>query len=302
MASLIATLFEGHYHLGAAALLNSLHKSGFKGVFVCGHRGPIPAWAEEAKAVLAPAIEVLWVEQNTQRHLTYHKPRFLSECLPLAKAKGCDQLCYLDPDLVIKAPWSVFEQWIGDGLALVEDLNASLPEGHPYRLAWHALYQKHKRLPARPLNRYYNAGFIGLPLSCADFLTLWEEIVDWAGEETGSLTKLKNASPHALFHSADQDAMNMALELSTHPLHTAGPEAMDFIPGGHLISHAAGGTKPWRGGFLRDALRGTPPGLPQKAFYDFTDGPIVVLPKGLASRRRLELKLAALIGRFYARR
>ena len=39
-----------------------------------------------------------------------------------------------------------------------------------------------------------------------------------------------------------------------------GPEGMDFLPGGHLLSHAAGGGKPWRGGFLRAALRGRPPG------------------------------------------
>ena len=39
------TLFEGDYHLGAAALINPLCAAGFDETVVCGHRGPVPPWA-----------------------------------------------------------------------------------------------------------------------------------------------------------------------------------------------------------------------------------------------------------------
>ena len=153
----------------------------------------------------------------------------------------------------------------------------------------------------RNLERYYNAGFIGLPRTHVGFLDLWVDFVARAAKETGSLEKLKNSEPHTLFHTPDQDALNMALLLSTAPINAAGPEAMDFVHGGHLLSHAAGRMKPWLGGFVRAALRGRPPGLPQKSFYDHVVGPIPVFSAGRLARLRLSLKLAAIIGRFYRR-
>ncbi|MEO7413147.1 MAG: hypothetical protein ABIZ81_07305, partial [Opitutaceae bacterium] len=104
-----------------------------------------------------------------------------------------------------------------------------------------------------------------------------------------------------LFHTIDQDGLNMALMLRDVPINAAGPEGMDFLPGGHLLSHAAGGAKPWRGGFLGDALRGRPPGLAQKSFYNYAQGPLPVLSSTTLAWRRAELQLSALIGRFYRR-
>jgi hypothetical protein len=299
MRSAAVTLFEGHYHLGAAALINSLHAAGFSGVFICGHRGPLPPWADAARA-LAPQIEVRWVALETKMHLTNHKPAFLRECWSGAVADA-DQLYYFDPDIVVKAPWSVLERWAQDGIALCEDLNANFPSRHPYRLAWLDFFQRHGLTPRRTLERYYNAGFFALPRGQKAFLELWIDLVARAAVETGSLDKLKNAGPHALFHSADQDALNMALLLTTAPINSAGPEAMDFIHGGHLLSHAAGGVKPWRGGFVRSALCGRPPGLAQKFFYDYAAGPLPVFSAGKLARLRWSLKLAGLIGRFYRR-
>ncbi|MEO6568743.1 MAG: hypothetical protein ABIO94_08255, partial [Opitutaceae bacterium] len=148
---------------------------------------------------------------------------------------------------------------------------------------------------------YYNAGFIGLSREYRALLDLWIQIIEYARVEIGPLGGLKNSGPHALFHSADQDALNMAFMLSAAPINAAGSEAMDFLPGGHLLSHAAGGAKPWRGGFVRDALRGRPPGAAQKFFFDYASGPIDVFPRGRLARLRLSLKIAALIGRFYRR-
>lgn len=299
MSITLCTLFEGDYHLGAAALLNSLQRSGFTGTFVCGHRGPRPAWAADT-AALFPVV-VKWVEVTTPVHLTNYKPVFMLACLH-EHVPGTRVIGYLDPDIVVKAPWPVLARWLaGGGVAVCEDVNVNLPTGHPYRLAWEDFFVRHNVAPIRTLNRYYNAGFIALPLSQESLLTCWAGLLNLAISEIGPLTQLKRPAPESLFHTVDQDAFNMALLLHPVPILAVGPEGMDFLPGGHLLSHAVGTTKPWRGGFLRAALRGCPPGTAQKQFYRYAAAPLAVLPASTLRLRRWELALAALVGRFYRR-
>lgn len=299
MSVTLCTLFEGDYHLGTAALLNSLHRSGFTGTFVCGHRGPRPSWAERT-ASLSP-LQVIWVEVSAPVHLTNYKPTFMLACLhthtPAAESVG-----YLDPDIIVKAPWPVLDRWLrGGGVTLCEDVNAYLPAGHPYRFAWQDFFVRHRLVPVRALDRYYNAGFLALPRAQESFLRTWEHLIVLANQELGSLSRIKHGHPGSLFHTIDQDAMNMALLLQPVPIHAAGGEAMDFLPGGHLLSHATGGRKPWRGGFLREALRGRPPGLAQKQFYHHAESPLPVLSATTLAWRRFDLGLAALLGRIYRR-
>ena len=299
MTHAVCTLFEGHYHLGVGALINSLHASGFTGRMICGHRGAEPGWADAARK-LNDGIQVSFVPISTDVHFTNYKPQFLRECWS-GECADVDQLYYFDPDIVVKAPWSVMARWASDGIALCEDVNANLPARHPYRLAWDDFLRAHQLPPVRPVDRYYNAGFIGMPLACRAFLDTWVRIVALAEQTTGSLGKLKNDQPHALFHSADQDAMNMALMVHDAPINGAGPEGMDFTSGGHLLSHAIGGRKPWRGGFLRDALRGRPPGNAQKSFFRFAESPLRLFPSSELARLRLSLRTGAMLGRIYRR-
>jgi hypothetical protein len=112
---------------------------------------------------------------------------------------------------------------------------------------------------------------------------------------------MKFDRPGALFHSADQDALNMVLSVIDSPINGTGPEGMDFTSGGHLLSHAIGGRKPWRGGFLRDALLGRPPGTAQKSYFRFAESPLRLFPAPQLARLRLSLLSGALLGRMYRR-
>ena len=298
MSHTICTLFEGHYHLGVGALINSLHASGFTGRIICGHRGPQPSWAPAARA-LQERIEVRFVEVSADVHFTHYKPTFMRECWA-THAADAEQLYYFDPDIVVKAPWSVIDRWAADGVALCEDVNPYLPARHPYRLAWEDFLHANGLPTLRPLDRYYNAGFIGLPRAHAGLLDAWSRIIAAAAQHVSlSTIKVKNAS--ALFHTPDQDALNMALMVSDAPVNGAGPEGMDFTTGGHLLSHAIGGRKPWRGGFLHDALRGRPPCSAQKSFFRFAESPLRLFPSAELARLRLSLLGGIVLGRVYRR-
>ena len=305
MTSVVCTLFEGDYHLGAAGLLNSLHASGFRGRFICGYRGALPFWAEpfqpgpnNTKIRMLDGIEIIFVPLSTTIHFTNYKPTFLLEVWKII-APEAPKIYYLDPDIVIKCPWDVMERWAEGGIGLCEDVNFYLPPRHPIRLAWHDWLRSQNIVPnIQQHERYYSGGFIGMPIAARSFLELWERLIALAAHITGSL---KHGDPTSLFHSADQDALNIALMCTDISINAAGPEGMDFFPGGCLLSHAIGSRKPWRGRFLTQALLGYPPSMASKAFLNYATKPIPIFSSHSLMRLKATLKLAAFIGRFYRR-
>lgn len=299
MSHAVCTLFEGHYHLGVGALINSLHAAGFAGSIICGYRGTEPPWASAARA-LGGGMDIQFVPVATRIHFTHYKPEFMRECWA-SHCPAAEHLYYFDPDIVVKAPWTVLARWAADGVALCEDVNGYLPARHPYRLAWGDFLVAEGLVVQRPLDRYYNAGFLGLPRDQQELLEVWSKIIGCAEKTLGSLAQIKFDQPNALLHTPDQDALNMALMATSVPINGSGPEGMDFANGGHLLSHAIGGRKPWRGGFLRDALRGQPPGNAQKSFFRFAESPLRLFPSAQLARLRLSLRSGALLGRMYRR-
>ncbi len=309
MITAVCTLFEGHYHLGAAALVNSLWSSGFRGRVICGLRGAMPPWSEPFREAANGArvrdfgqgFEVWFVPVATQIHFTNYKPSFLKEMWD-GPAADAEAFYYLDPDIVVKCPWSFMEGWTEGGIALCEDVNFYLPPRHPMRISWiHWLEAQGVQVANTTRERYYSGGFIGVPRASREFLTMWQTLIQKMGDVTGSLSKLKQGSATTLFHSMDQDALNMALMAADVPVNGAGWESMDFAHGGHILSHAIGGRKPWRGGFIGQALQGYPPSMANKAYFEHVDSPIRVFEPGEKSRLKLALNLGAFIGRFYRR-
>lgn len=307
LRSVVVTLFEGDFHLGAAALINSLIAGGFAGTVVCGHRGPAPAWAAAARR-LGP-VTVDFVTLETTAHLTNYKPEFLLHVWTHLHPTA-DRLYYFDPDIVIKIRWSFFEEWAGYGVALVEDVNSPLPESHPRRGAWRRCLAQHRRLVRRETSLYVNGGFIGLARHHQGFLHEWQLAMALVGREIGGLDRSMFsfgveqpdlASPAYPFSKTDQDALNIAVMTAAQPVSLMGAEAMDFQPGGWTMSHALGPEKPWRKKFLRAALAGRAPSAADRAFWHHAASPLSVLPARALACRRALLALAGLAGRFYRR-
>ncbi|WP_438481973.1 hypothetical protein [Oleiharenicola lentus] len=307
MKTVVTTLFEGDYHLGAAALINSLCAAGYQGTVVCGYRGVSPPWTESAQAIKGVAVEFITVE--TDAHLTNYKAEFLQLVFGVLHPSA-DQLFYFDPDIIIKTRWSFFEEWAAYGVALVEDVNSPLPESHPRRGAWRRCLSARGLRVKRETPLYANGGFIGVARAQRQFLNDWQVAMALVSEEIGGLAhsmfsfgadRPDLASPAYPFNKTDQDALNIALMTSGEPISVMGTEGMDFRPGGWTMAHALGTEKPWRKHFMRAALAGRRPSSADRAFWAHTETPLNIFPAYLRTQRKLALDLAGLIGRCYRR-
>lgn len=306
----LCTLFEGTYHFGVAALSNSLIASGYTGSLWVGYRGELPTWITEAEHYdaqtghfqVAPTLRLCMVPLDTSLHFAYYKPTFMRDVFE-KHAPDSDVVAYLDPDIVMKCSWANFSPWFSmDGISLVEDVNWSLPARHPKRLQWNAFFAEHQIFPRREVDRYYNSGFIALSRQNLAFLEVWQRFCSLVVDYNQGLKHIKAGNAEALFHSTDQDAMNFAITVYDAPLNTAGREAMDFAAGGYHLSHAIGSPKPWEAPHIRSALLGQSPSVATKAYYQYANGPIKVFSDGQLARKRLSMRIASVIGRFYGSR
>lgn len=310
MNTAVCTLFEKDYHLGTGALVNSLFDYGFRGVFWAGYRGDLPPWAsnvrmngEYAELKVANDCHIRFVPLETEKHFAYYKPDFMLEILerlcPQAEA-----VCYFDPDITIKSAWPFFEEWIRHGIAVCEDVNHYMPDDHPVRLAWKTYAADHDLEPWRVLHRYFNSGFVGLKRSDQQFLRIWKKLIDLRARDGADLTRFQSLSYEYPYMLNDQDAFNLALMIERQPLSTVGPEGMDFVPGGQIMSHAAGAgaRKPWKKSMAKSALSGVAPTMADKRYWEYAEWPIRLYPHQYVRLKKLDIKLGAAIGRFITRK
>ncbi|MDD5199707.1 MAG: hypothetical protein PHC88_07870 [Terrimicrobiaceae bacterium] len=245
-------------------------------------------------------FSITFVQVETPLHFAYYKPDFLDRVLTEFDPNA-DAAIYLDPDIIVKCPWHLIERWPSEGIALVEDVHSAMPQRHPMRLAWREILSHHGVSANHPCDRYYNSGFVGVPRSLQGFLATWSKAMAIVISVIGEGKGIKHGASSDVFHTTDQDALNLALMISGAPVNAAGSDAMDFATGGYLLSHAIGTPKPWRGGFLREALRGFPPTTASKAFLRNSDAPIRLFEPARRASLALALALGAAIGRFYRR-
>lgn len=319
MKCVVCTLFEHHYHWGAAVLVNSLCRAGFKGTIYAGFRGPLPPWAEHQvreleagqwEMTVSSDVRIIFLKLETTAHLTNFKPDFLLQIEALA-GKESDAVIYCDPDIVINTDWAFMEDWLTCGLALCEDINSPLPENHPRRIGWRRFFQPLGHELRFRSTEYANGGWIGLRWEHRKFLPVWQEFMhriaaalggaDIVGIDGGR--RLQSYGFANCFNKTDQDALNAALEACPDlPVSFLGGDAMGFLKGSIFLPHALGPAKPWQRHYLREALSGRPPAPVDKCFWNCTDGPLRPFSPLRVRIQRLKLLLAAAIGRFIQRR
>jgi hypothetical protein len=323
MLSAICTLFEGHYHFGLAALVNSLYKQGYRGEIYAGYRGELPFWAKAAKdnatlnwkngktIYLMDDLQLHFLPLDTDYHLTNYKPDFMLR-LWAGPAFDAINMYYFDPDIVVIRPWLLFEEWVTCGIALSEDVNSPLSKHHPRRVAWRRYFgdkgiQLHFKDPA-----YVNGGFIGVNRINKSFLELWKKMQETMATAIGGLNLsifktehlnlLEQAGgPFMPFVKTDQDALNAAIEASEQDISLIGKEGMGFGNGFILMYHALGTPKPWRWKPILQSISGRPPRPVDIEYWNLSEGPIITTKGNLAIRRKLFLKISIAIGRFYKR-
>ena len=307
MKSAICTLFEGDYHLGAAALVNSLSALGFKGTVYAGYRGPLPPWASTTDPTgtvnVTPELAITFVPLTTTIHLTNYKPDFMLD-LWQNHCPDAQALFYFDPDIVIKGRWSFFEEWADFGIAVCRDINGDMPNTHPIRQMWRRILQPLGINFIRPMDMYVNGGFVGVTKQQQSFIALWQKIQSQMVKCGVTQDALGVGDRTLPFSCRDQDALNIACMAHTGEVSIIGADGMDFQwgGGGYVMSHAAGGVKPWRKAFLRTLLtKAQRPSLADRAFFQNLDGPLRPFSPGVLKRKRLALTIACALGRFGGR-
>lgn len=317
MSSVICTLFEGSYHYGLAALVNSLYGQGYSGTIYAGYRGGLPAWsaaAVENPALawpgsstlhVAEALQLHFLPLDTHYHFTNYKPDFMLR-LWEGLASEATAMFYFDPDIVVTVPWSVFEEWVNYGVALCEDIHSPKAQHHPIREAWRLYFgAKGFQLNFKE-GIYANGGFVGLGKKNQGFLTTWQALQEAMAPAIGGLGNsflsiMPDSLPFAAFSIPDQDAMNAAVEAWDGVVSFVDKAGMAFTGSASLMSHAIGKGKPWSRKPLAYMIDGHPPRRVDRDYWRFANGPILSQPAGLIRRRQLSIQVATLVGRFYRR-
>ncbi|HBJ86508.1 MAG TPA: hypothetical protein DDZ88_22170 [Verrucomicrobiales bacterium] len=306
MKTAFCTLCEGDYHHGAAALLNSLVTSGFDGVYVIGWRGLPPPWAaglprDESGGLTVGGVRVLLEEMRTPWSLAHVKPHFMLDILERLVPEA-DAVCYADPDIVMEAPWSFFESWLARGVALCEDCCfPNLSSHHYLRQCWREFARENLGLGVdAAMDRDFNSGFAGARREDMAFLRTWRDALDQMEKAGVPMAGLKPGSRFAPFFGTDQDALNIAAMTHSSLLSTLGPEGMGFSGGMTAMWHAVEPPKPWCRCFVWDLL-GTGRPVPQshRQFWRHAGGPVRSWSPVQLAWKRLDLRLAVLLSRFY---
>lgn len=304
----VFALYDGDFHIGLGALVNSLHEAGFRGIVYAGYRDALPPWAAPltpgegfAQHDVAPGLAIRFIKVAFDGHLTNYKPRFIRTAVETF-CPDVRRLYYFDVDIVVKCPWSFFQHWVACGVAVCKDINEPNMSGnHPLRGYWREMAQR-LGYACRQYDGYFNGGFVGVAREHLPLLEIWQRLIEQLAGTGVALDGLTfGLRPHPATN-LDQDMLNVALMASTFPLSPVENSNMDITPGGYVMAHALAGRKPWRQWYLRDALRGHPPSLAHKFFWRFVERPIRLYGPGQLRQSLWWMTVAAAIGRFYGRR
>jgi hypothetical protein len=301
MGSVVATLFEGDHHWGVGSLVNSLCKAGFEGDICVGHKGDLPPWCHsDAKTpegwAVTPKVRLKLLKVDVEIHIARYKPTFLKALFD--EDESVERVFYFDTDIVVKGHWEFFESWAAGGLAMVAH-RFGLSHYHPHRRAWAQLGVQLGWQEVNRLEDYINSGFLGISRERESALDRWSEAINAVGNSGVDLARFQVLPSTHPWKLTDQAALNLVAMTTPYPLSIMDGSAMDFLPFGYLMSHAAGKGKPWRFRFIGSTLKGFPP---NKAVYEWSahiEHPMKLYSSFRVWRIRATLKACSLVSRFY---
>ena len=305
--STICTVFEGHYHKGVAGLANSLCANGYEGIIWAAYKGSLPPWARIESN--ENGVEVMVVSEKLSLHfvklannvfLPYYKPDFMLDILE-NKMPDIKQIFFFDCDIIVKCRFSYFEEWVKCGVALCEDVNSPLPMSHPLRFQWKNYFEKYGVTIHSKDNYYVNGGFIGLQSESKGFLKTLQLVQNLMMNELKALDNVNFKDRTHPFNCTDQDALNIAKDLTEESLSVADGTAMDLRGFGYIMSHAVGKQKPWQKNWLLFVIKhGQRPSMTDRLFMDNIDTPLSIFTNRQRFVKRWNLKLASVLGRVLA--
>ncbi len=297
----IVTLYEGHYHFGVAALINSLIKADFEGLIRVGYRGALPFWLSQLKNIggqnyyVNEHLIISFTLIETNMHFGYYKPQFMHDTLLAYPA--AQHVFYFDPDIVVKAPWRFFSSWVRSGIALcLDNCFHFVHRNHPWRTEWMELAGVEPDFECK-LDYYVNSGFVGLSRPDLAILERWILLTDRYRAAGGNLSIFEKEGYRAF--KGDQDLLNAAMTISDDlKFSLIGTEGMGFSEPAYLMSHAIDSIKPWKKNFTGNLIRkGATPNVMDRDYMSSANHPIIVYDQLTFKIKRINLKTAAILGR-----
>ena len=305
--NIVITLFEGHYEFGVGTLLNSLVKSEFEGLFCIGYKGCLPFWINQLHLVenesnlyqVSEYIYIRFDELNVDMHFGYYKPYYMKKVYQ--EYTDANGYFYFDPDILILAKWTFFENWLNSGVALCQDICYDMMHyNHPWRNQWRKDFKQYDQGTSQFWNYYVNSGAIGVDSKTFKIIDSWIMFTE---------TYKKNDLPITYFnqedtlspYKGDQDVLNAVLTLNEDiPISVIGKEAMGFAYPISIMVHAIGGDeKPWKMNYLKTAIKGKAAIVADNYFFDFYNGRIKLYSTFKLNRRKLALMTSKLINGFW---
>ncbi|HEY4357865.1 MAG TPA: hypothetical protein VGN16_19085 [Acidobacteriaceae bacterium] len=302
----VCSLWENDYHKGLGTLVNSLVRVGYRGRVWAGYRGALPAWAATGEVagnictVETPeGIEVKLCKLETDIHMAQYKAAWMEQVLTEHEPEA-EGIFYFDSDIFVLGEWSFFERWVRCGVAVCEDQSYPVNPTHPLVREWQQYTARLGYEQWTPPQVYVNSGLLGVTRETQSFLTTWQELIDAMQRDFGLAGVMKTGTRVDMFHQTDQDALVVAMAITSQPISWVGIDGMAFGRGEWLTLHAI--SKPWRRRVFRDWLvEGHRPDASLRMYWQLAGSPVPVETSGRIRRHRFYLPLAAMLSRFYKR-
>jgi hypothetical protein len=173
---------------------------------------------------------------------------------------------------------------------------------HVYRRAWQSLAAK-QGLKCRDFTGYVNSGCIGIHHAYKEFVLVWSALMEELERDGADMQKQRYDTGKLEFSRMDQDVLNATVMATEMSIALLGSEAMGMFPRtGMVMPHAIFfHEKPWNRKYRTDALRGFPPDLTHRAYWEFVDGPIRPFDRFQLVRKKIQVRIARLIGLLHTR-